>query len=283
LKVAVLGSSGAMGGFFVRYFLSKGARVVGADAGRRTRTRNSRFSFARTNGEAASGAQVVVVATPMERTVETVEEVAGSLAPGACVVEITSVKGRTLGALSRLAEARGFRLLSTHPLFGPSLRSYGGMRICVIETEVGAVARARALFPDAALIPMRSEDHDRAMGVVLSLTHLLNIAYAGVVGRYMSPGEFRRVQTPTSAVQLTVAEGVLSQDPELYSLIQTENEHSSEFAGALIDELTSLRRLIAARDREGFARRFSEIAGRYSGDSQAALDLVYQAFEKTSG
>jgi prephenate dehydrogenase len=272
-----------MGGFFVRYFLSKGARVAGADARSRTRTRSARFSFARTNAEAVAGAEVVLVATPMEKTVETVEEVAGSLAPGACVVEITSVKGRTLGALSRLAEAGGFRLLSTHPLFGPSLRSYGGMRICVVETERGSMARARALFPDAALIPMKREDHDRAMGIVLSLTHLLNIAYAGVVARYMSPGEFRKVQTPTSAVQLTVAEGVLSQSPALYSLIQTENEHSSEFAGALIDELTSLRGLIASGDREGFGRRFTEIAEGYSGDSQAALDLVYQAFEKTSG
>ena len=92
------------------------------------------------------------------------------------------------------------------------------------------------------------------MAVILSLTHLLNIAYAGTVSRYLDPAEFRRIQTPTSAVQPTLAEGVLSQSPSLYSYIQLENEFSSEFADALIEELESLERLMEKEGQEGFRR-----------------------------
>ena len=83
-------------------------------------------------------------------------------------------------------------------------------------------------------------------------------------------------------MQLTLAEGVLSQSPSLYSYIQLENEFSSEFAEALIAELESLKRLIDRKDRKGYEKRFSELSKMYAGDSKAALDLVYQAFEKSS-
>ncbi len=281
MKVAVIGSSGGMGSFFARYFLSRGMEVVGSDSRKKT-LKNPHFSFVRSNAEAVKGAEIVVVATPIDTTVETVRAFARNLAPGACVIEMTSVKGKMLGALRERVAGRRARLLSLHPLFGPSLRSQNEMKLCVIETDSGSLAVARSLFPEATLIPMKAREHDRMMAMILSLTHLVNIAYAGTVSRYLEPGEFRRIQTPTSAVQLTLAEGVLSQNPSLYSYIQLENEFSSEFADALIKELGSLKRLIERRDRKGFEKRFSGLSKKYAGDSKSALDLVYQAFERSS-
>ena len=156
------------------------------------------------------------------------------------------------------------------------------MKICVIETDGESLGLARRFFPEANLIPMDEEEHDRMMGIILSLTHVLNIAYAGTVSGYLSAEEFRRLETPTSSVQLTLAEGVLSQSPALYSYIQFENRFSSEFLGALIEELSSLKRLIDAKDRAGFERRFSEISRAFIGDSESAIGSVYQAFEKSN-
>ena len=281
MRVAGIGSSGGMGKFFAGYFLSHGNQVTGSDM-RRPETKRPRFRFARSNTEAVKGADVVVIATPIDRTVEVVADVADRLAAGATVIEITSVKGKILRELKKELAGRGLRLLSLHPLFGPSLASYGDMKICVVETEKGSASLARELFPEAALVPMKEKEHDRTMGLILSLTHLTNIAYAGTISRYLTPEEFRNVQTPTSAVQLTLAEGVLSQDPSLYSYIQLENASSSEFAGALVDELMRLVRFIEEKDRKGFEKHFGELSRRYRGDSKAALDLVYQAFEKSS-
>jgi len=270
-----------MGKFFASYFLSHGNQVTGSDR-RRPKTRQRGFKFTESNAEAVKGADVVVVATPIDKTVESLTGVVDEMRKGAIVVEITSVKGKILGELRKLLVDRGLRLLSLHPLFGPSLASYGEMKICVVETEKGSASLARELFPEAALVPMKEKEHDRTMGLILSLTHLMNLAYAGTVSRYLTPEGFRNVQTPTSAVQLTLAEGILSQDPSLYSYIQLENEYSSEFARALVDELGLLLRFIDEKDRKGFEKRFGALSKRYAGDSKAALDLVYQAFEKSS-
>ena len=268
MKVAVIGSSGGMGGFFVRYFLSKGLEVVGSDSRKRA-LKNPHFRFVRSNAEAVVGADIVVVATPIDTTVDTVRGFEKSLSPGACVVEITSVKGKTLGKLRERVSARRATLLSLHPLFGPSLKVQGEMKLCVIETDPGSLATARSLFPDATLIPMKAREHDRMMGMILSLTHLVNIAYAGTVSRYLGHDEFRKIQTPTSAVQLTLAEGVLSQSPSLYSYIQLENEFSSEFADALIADPRE-----AAAQAMRFARAKTAETICVHGDTPGAVEIL---------
>jgi prephenate dehydrogenase len=279
LKVAVLGSSGGMGKFLTRYFLSHGNQVTGSDK-RRDGTEDPHFTVAGTNGEAVRGADIVVIATPIDATVDTVAEITGKLARGTTLVEIASVKGKILPEIRKLLRGKGVKLLSLHPLFGPSLSSFEGMKICVIETEKTSISAARRLFPEAALIPMSEEAHDRTMGVILSLTHLLNIAYAATVSEYLKPEEFRAVQTPTSSLQLTLAEGVLAQSASLYSYNQMENAWSSEYAAALIDELTQLLKLIEDKDRSGFERHFRELSAKYAGDSKGALEQVYRTFEK---
>jgi prephenate dehydrogenase len=281
LKVAVIGSSGGMGRFFARYFVSRGDDVTGSDP-RAAGAPQPGVRSARSNSDAVKGAELVLVATPVDRTVETVDEILPLLSPGACVVEISSVKGKVVGPLKKRLRSRKVRLLSLHPLFGPSLSEQKGMKICVVETDRESLSLARGLFPEAKLIRMKEREHDRMMGLILSLTHILNIAYAGTVSRHLSAEEFRSLETPTSSVQLTLAEGVLSQSPSLYSYIQLENAFSSEFLGALIEELSSLKRLIDAKDRAGFEKRFSEISRAFAGDSESAIGSVYQAFEKSN-
>ena len=281
MKVAVIGSSGGMGNLFVRYFLSRGSEVTGSDL-KRSGPDDPRFRFVGSSAEAVREAQVVLIATPVGTTVETVAKVAPALRRGTTLVEISSVKGKILPKLKELLKGSRVRLLSLHPLFGPSLSSFPGMRICVVRTDARSLSRTRELFPEASLIKMDEEEHDRTMGLVLSATHLLNIAYAGVVSRYLKTQEFRKVQTPTSGVQLTLAEGVLSQSPSLYSYIQMENEFSAEFAAALIDELTQLLRFIEEKDTLEFESHFRELSRTFANDSKAAIDLVYQAFERPS-
>ncbi|MDA4135150.1 MAG: prephenate dehydrogenase/arogenate dehydrogenase family protein [Thaumarchaeota archaeon] len=278
MNVAVIGSSGGMGGFFVEYFLRQGHEVTGSDT-RGAQASDSGFKLVRSNRAAVEGADVVLVATPIDRTVETVREVASKVRRGACVVEISSLKGKILRRLRPILAARGATLLSLHPLFGPSLPSSANMKICVIGTGERSMKLATRLFPDANLIQIREKDHDRAMGVILSLTHLLNIAYAATVADHIKPEDFRKLESPTSAVQLSLAEGVLTQSPTLYSYIQVENEFSMQFASELIEHLTRLKSMIAKKDRKGFERLFSRLSEVYEEDSKTALVGVYEAYE----
>jgi prephenate dehydrogenase len=282
LKVAVIGSSGGMGGFFAEYFLRQGHEVTGFDI-KGARASDAEFRTVSSCRDAVDGADVVLVATPIDSTVDTVREVAPNLRRGAYVLEIASVKGRILRQLKPILAKSGATLLSLHPLFGPSLPSSAKMKICVIGTGGRSMGVATRLFPDANLIPIAEKEHDKAMGVILSLTHLLNIAYAATVAAHIDPKRFRRLESPTSALQLSLAEGVLSQAPSLYSYIQLENEFSVRLASELIELLTQLKSIIAKKDSSAFESLFSRLSEIYAEDSKTALEGVYEAYELKRG
>ena len=283
MKVAVLGASGGMGSFFVRYFLEKGDTVRGSDPGRRKGDRGL-ASFP-TNAEAVRGCDVTVMAVPMDSTLEVAREVAAKLKPGSTLVEMSSVKGETLPALRKLLGEK-VTLLSIHPLFGPALGSTKGMKIAVIASKKRGpeAALARSLFPDSRIIPMSRKEHDKTMAVVLSLTHLLNVVYAATVSQFLSPEEFMRVSTPNSSMQLTLAEAILAQDARLSYGIQAGNEYTGNVARAASRELKRVLETIEKSDWKAFEEHFSELSKRYKSDKRASSVIreVYSAAEKAA-
>jgi prephenate dehydrogenase len=286
LKVAVLGASGGMGSFFVRYFLERGDRVRGSDVnpgGMRRVAGGKGFAPFSTNAEAVRGCDVTLLAVPMETTLKVAKEVAGKLKPGSTLVEISSVKGQTLPALRKLVGGR-VTLLSIHPLFGPALESTKGMKIAVIAGKGGGtnVALAKRLFPGSRIIPMSRKDHDRTMAVVLSLTHLLNVVYAWTVSRFLTPEEFRKVSTPNSSMQLTLAEAVLAQDARLSFGIQAGNAYTRKVARAASRELKAVLRMIEGSDWVAFEEHFSALSRTYGSDKRAGSVIreIYSAAEK---
>ncbi len=282
MRVAVLGSSGGMGSLLARYFISKGHSVVGFDPSKRRR-RKLPFGLRleRSNQRAAKGTKLVLLAPPIDLTLQVAEEVLPHLSRGATLVEISSVKHGILPKLLQLTRQKGIRLLSVHPLFGPSLRRTAGMKIAVITTErFESLRLAKRIFPDARLIPIKPQSHDREVALVLSLTHLVGMAYAAVVGKERGVKRFRELASPASLLQLTVAESILAQDPSLCSYMDVENPSSLEFLGAFERELGTLKELLSERDRGAFEEKFKETARLYSrGEAAIASEKVYHAFE----
>ena len=198
------------------------------------------------------------------------------------------MKGETLPALRKLVGST-VTLLSIHPLFGPALASTKGMKIAVIARKKGGpdcpeAALARRLFPDSRIIPMSRKELDRTMAVVLSLTHLLNVVYAGTVSQFLTPGEFMRVSTPNSSMQLTLAEAILAQDARLSYAIQTGNVYTGKVARAAARELKRVLGMIESSDWEAFDEHFSELSKRYKTDERASAVIreIYSAAEKSA-
>ena len=221
----------------------------------------------------------------MDATLVVAKEVMGKLKPGSTLVEISSVKGKTLPALRKLVGER-VALLSIHPLFGPALQSTRGMKIAVIVEGKGAdrpeAALAKRLFPEARIIPMSRGDHDRTMAVVLSLTHLVNVVYAGTVSRFLTPSEFMRVSTPNSSMQLTLAEAILAQDPKLSFAIQADNVYSRKVGREASRELKRVLAMVEGSDPKAFDLHFSRLSKRYKTGERASAVIreIYSAAEK---
>ena len=134
------------------------------------------------------------------------------------------------------------------------------MKIAVLTTEkLESLRLAKRVFPDARLIPVEPQSHDREVALVLSLTHLVGMAYGAVVGKSEGIGRFKELASPSSLLQLTVAESILAQDPSLCSYMDVENPSSLDFLHAFQKELGTLEELLSHHDRGGFEEKFTAI------------------------
>src|SRR5207245_6967353 len=180
------------------------------------------------------------------------------------LIESSTVTGKILPTVLELTRERGVRLLSVHPLFGPSLRRTAGMKIAVLTTEkLESLRLAKRVFPDARLIPVEPQSHDREVALVLSLTHLVGMAYGAVVGKSEGIRRFKELASPSSLLQLTVAESILAQDPSLCSYMDVKNPSSLEFLEAFEKELGALKEFLTRHDRRGFEEKFKSTSGLY--------------------
>ncbi len=273
MKVAVIGAAGAMGSFFVKYFLGKGQEVVGSDERRGARFPEG-FTFAGSNRDAALGADVVIVAVPMRMTANVVREISPSLKRGVKLVEITSVKGRMHAELKRIIALRKATLLSIHPLFGPLSKSKN-LNICVIGNRRDE-ASARLLFPGAKTILLGAEEHDRLMAYTLSMVHLLNLAFVSAVDSGVGVKEFKRIATPLASAQLNLGQAVLSQSSILFAHIQAENPFLPDVLSNVISHLEGLRGWLKQKDETELEKQFSGLAARFTRkELDDALQRVY--------
>jgi len=185
MMVTIIGGVGRMGRWLAHYFSSRGHEVTVSDLNldkAKALAETTGVKVAKSNVEAVKEADLIVVSTPIQVTPKVINEIASHIRKGAVVIEICSLKSSVVETMAKIAEL-DVRPLSIHPLFGPGAQKLAGKKIAVIpivdsraETKL-----TKELFPGAEIIIAGAEEHDRAMGLALSLTHFINIVFASIV------------------------------------------------------------------------------------------------------
>jgi len=287
-RVAILGGTGKMGRWFALFFKNKGYDVViGGRSPERNRTVAQEIGVeaAISNIDAVWGADIVVVSTTLETTVNTILQIRDYVKKGAIVFDIASVKGRIPEALKELS-SKGSRVISIHPMFGPGADSFRGRRVIVVPIVEDdsltnwAVDLFRGEGADVCVV-RDGEEHDRLVAITLSLPHFLNI----VLGRVLARRDIQKVKRfagTTFSLQLTLAEAVLSEDPDLYYGIESLNPSFRK----LVEELISTAQDTAATldDRGTFIKSFIEAREALSRDPEfsTAYERFYRAVNALS-
>jgi len=284
LKVVVIGGAGRMGRWFVRHFVSLGEEVVISDIRRseaESVAKSTGAKVAESNLGAVEKADLVVVSTPIEATPRVLKEISPALRPSATVMEISSLKSRVVPVLGGIAK-HGVKTVSVHPLFGPGVQRLAGERVALIPvSDPGSELRsARRLFPEAEIVVVDVEEHDRAMALTLSLPHFLNIAFASVVGEE-DLNVLKKLGGTTFALQLVLAEAVMTEDPDLYASIQMGNVHTAECQERFIERARILKEQIANKDVRGFQQFYADVRSSMSKDRDFAVayERMYRALE----
>jgi prephenate dehydrogenase len=144
---------------------------------------------------AVSGADLVVLSTPVGRLRPAAKEISASLARGAVVTDVGSVKGPLVSELESLLAPAG-RFVGGHPIAGReksgvAAASPGLFRgaVCILtptaKTDPEALRTVRSLWEGVGsrVATMDVARHDRILGAVSHLPHVAAFALVGLLAR----------------------------------------------------------------------------------------------------
>jgi chorismate mutase/prephenate dehydrogenase len=249
-RITIVGGAGRMGRWLAGYFVGQGHEVSISDSAGEVEGFRSIAEL----GAAIQGAEIVVLATPLGTGRQILERVL-ALQPEGTVADIFSLKSHVIDLL-REAAARGRRVTSLHPLYGPDVQTLSGRTLAVCDCgHPGATDEVAALFQDTALTITRIpvEQHDEFMQYVLGLSHLVSILFfTALVESGMTFEALEPMASTTFHKQTRAAASVAGESPQLYYEIQKLNRHSAELFEKLRATLDTIERAVKAGDSGAF-------------------------------
>jgi prephenate dehydrogenase len=212
--------------------------------------------------EAARGADMVVVAAPVDRIVSLVRQIAPALGEGAVVCDVGSVKGE-ISRLGHMALNDRAHFVGAHPMAGSERTGWEHGRADLFEgrtcfvtpagsTDAKAVGKVVAFWRDlgAEVVTMDPDTHDE---IVANISHLPQVL-ASALCAYLSTQDPSWRNYAGGGLRDTTR--IAASDPKLWRTILEENR--DEVLRALRrfqDDLQGLQAALANRD-------FVEVAAR---------------------
>ncbi len=208
MKVLVAGGTSGMGLFFAQLARSRGAivRIFGR-ARDRTRKVANDFGFIPGSIKDSKDSDWVIVAVPIEATVDMCSRLRTYLGRESILTDISSVKS---GLSDRIAEAphNGWEYVSLHPLFGPRVSHLFGQDIILVPYRAGDKWKALSKFFEhegARLHQTSAKTHDRVMAYLQGVHHFglmcIGLSLKNWDGEYSTSSLRKTVETLRSIVE----------------------------------------------------------------------------------
>ncbi|MFP3870576.1 MAG: prephenate dehydrogenase/arogenate dehydrogenase family protein [Syntrophobacteria bacterium] len=258
IHIGIIGGLGKMGRWFHRFFSELGYPVSVADRS----TRQTPELLAQT-------CQVVLVAVPLQETVQVVRTVGPLVQKGALLMDIASLKREVVAAMLKFCSGA---VIGTHPLFGPGEPNITG------QTVVLCPGRGRGwqdwvtgIFVEggARVEVVSPEEHDYHMALVQGLTHFCTLALGLTIDSLnFDPEKLGRFATPTFHRRLMQISHVFSQDADLYGAMPMLNSAFGEVFQEFEKVFFLLKEVIDKKDIEEFASLFDKARARFCSSSR---------------
>jgi cyclohexadieny/prephenate dehydrogenase len=187
-----------------------------------------------TPGEAVAGAQLVVLAGPVQSLVPLARAIAGATSASALVVDIGSVKASVVAGIE--ATALAGRFVGCHPLAGTEASGPGAAHAdlylgkpCFIcagpATTAAALARAERLWValGATVLAVDTAAHDDFMAAASHLPHVAAFALAGSL-EDVSDMLVERIPPTYPPTSLRDSTRVAASNPAVWRDILLENQ-----------------------------------------------------------
>lgn len=216
-KITIIGAGGHMGRWFSKYFVDAGYAVTGFDTEADVDSKGVEVASSLVGG--ILQADYVLLCTPTRRTPEIIRLIAKEMRRGAYLIDISSEKSKVISSLSRIPAK--INPLCLHPMFGPGIRSLKKRNIISIPVRDAKteLAVTKKLFPGANFVTIDAAEHDKKVATILGLPHLINLCFASVTSKTSRSQLTEKMSGPTYKIQRTLAEGIMSESPDLIETI----------------------------------------------------------------
>jgi chorismate mutase/prephenate dehydrogenase len=251
-SIGIIGGTAGMGAFLSRVFSSAGYAVetMGLDAGRKAE-------------EVAAGHDVVILSVPIHDTVEMAKKIGPHVRPGACLMDITSVKRAPLAAMLDSAP-ESVDVVGTHPMFGPHGIDFDRQKVVLCRGRgEAAFTRVKKLFEafGAETIEASADEHDAQMALIQVLVHEKTMVLGSVLERLKADlGRSLQFASPIYRSEMAMIGRMFSQRAELYADILTVNPDALRLSHVFEQEAAHFARAIAMGDRDAVVLRFRQVA-----------------------
>lgn len=253
IHIGIIGGLGKMGRWFHRFFGESGYKVTIADLGTEV-----------TAEDLAKACQVVLLAVPLQTTVQVVRRIGPLVQSDALLMDIASLKSEVV---RNMLEVSSSAVIGTHPLFGPGEPNITGQTIVIcpgrgklwqewlVEILVDGGGRVEVVSP---------EIHDYYMAVIQGLTHFTSLALGLTIDSMgLDLESLKRFATPAFHRRLNEISHLLSQDADLYAAMPMLNSTYGVFYREFERIILELKAVIAKKETEEFVRLFDQARDRF--------------------
>jgi len=251
LRIGIVGGTQGMGAFLGRVFTGGGHEVesMGLDAGAPA-------------SEVAARSDLVVIAVPISATVEVVKSVAPHVRPGACLMDVTSLKRAPLEAMLESAP-EGVDVIGTHPMFGPHGVDFDRQKVVLCRGRGEAsFVRVKRLYESfgAETIESTAQEHDAQMALIQVLVHEKTMVLGSVLARLDADlDRSLSFASPIYRTELAMIGRMFAQRAELYADILTINPDAARLSHVFEQEAAFFARAVAMNDRDAVITRFRQV------------------------
>ncbi|MBX3186484.1 MAG: bifunctional chorismate mutase/prephenate dehydrogenase [Labilithrix sp.] len=251
-SIGVIGGTQGMGAFLARVFSGGGYTVETMGLGEGPPA-----------AEVASRHDVVIVAVPIDATVDVIRAIAPRVKKGATLIDVTSIKRAPLEAMLAAAP-EGVDVVGTHPMFGPHGADFDRQKVVLCRGRGDeAFSRVKKLFEafGAETIEATAEEHDAQMALIQVLVHEKTMVLGSVLERLKADlGRSLQFASPIYRTELAMIGRMFSQRAELYADILTANADAARLSHVFEQEAAHFARAVAMGDRDTVVRRFQQVA-----------------------
>jgi prephenate dehydrogenase len=237
------------------------------------------------NVAAVKSAQAILISVPIESFETVVKQIGAHTRPEQCIMDVTSVKALPVAIMHE--HIKSGLVLGGHPVFGPGAKDITQRSFILTPTdrEEKALAQKAKHYLEtrgARVTLMSPEEHDEIMAVVLGLAHFIAIASADTLLGFDRLKEMGSIGGITFRLLLTLAESVISEDPEFYASLQMHLPKLAEIEKKFQESAQSWADLVASQDEQKFARKMKALKNRFkkvTPDFGSAYEDMYKLIE----